>query len=559
MGTSNMNLECITSVHPNERQTPAHPDNKRRRITNNNRSRRIVDPKKKRTRPDAAASSVLAMTTNLPASDSPADVRRLVEQHVTDALGEIRERIIALTSQVGCLKKENERLHLRCESLERSVQALSGDGNWTYSAPDVPESHWIDQGHNEDYAEEAEILIQSIETTTRGLRSGEDRVLLHNCNHTILSDGAMHPHWEQLANAIQLSKRITKFWASNIQLDQRALRMIEASLRQKGVTNLHLHKNRFIGGEGVQFAVNVLNGNGELDQFSWSNTIHSEEDALELVDAVLEHPKISDVSFCSDLSAPEITYSLHARLFRGLLYSGRETLLVADLSYTEISTNGDRFIAEFIASNPALTDLDLQGNRLTDNDALDLAEALQWNTNLIRLDIFDNMFTTEEGLHSANYVAIFGVNRADSADINDSKIDLNIVSDANHTCDIVGVTEGLRNNEDASGKWNRGVKLFFLLGRRHSAGDNMIRLESEFAGDGAGIVPHVLGFINSYANIVNSNEVEMDDSYFDWLHPNIDRLYRQNDRNESYRFNLTLLFELARGWKTPEIYQFLQE
>lgn len=477
-------------------------------------------------------------------------------------MGELQETIVALTSQVGSLEKENKRLQLRCESLERSVQALRGDGNWTYSAPDVPKSHWIEQGHDEDYAEEADRLIEGIVATTRGLRSGEDSVLLPNCTHTIFSDGAIHPHWEQLANAIQLSNGITGFRASNIQLSQCDLRMIESSLRQKGVTELHLKENQFIRGEGVEFAANVLKYNREVGEFSWcGNTIHSEEDALNLVDAVLEHPKISDVKFCSVDSTPDIMYSLVARLFGGLMYLGRATLLDADLSYSDISTKGDQFIPEFIASNPALRMLNLQGNMLTDNDALNIAVALKWNTNLRHLNVDENNLT-DEGMHSANYVAIFGVNRSNSANIIDSKIDLNIVSDANHTCDIVGVTEGLRNNEDASGKWNRGVKLIFLIAKRHSAGDNMIRLQSEFAGDGPGIVPHVLGFINSYATIVNSKRgcpYEMEwETYFDWRSPNIGRLYRQNDSNESYRFNLTLLFELARGWKTPEIYQFLR-
>lgn len=48
---------------------------------------------------------------------------------------------------------------------------MKKEGNWSYSAPDVPMSHWVEQGHDGAYAHHAERLIQSIKDNTLCLRS----------------------------------------------------------------------------------------------------------------------------------------------------------------------------------------------------------------------------------------------------------------------------------------------------------------------------------------------------------------------------------------------------
>ena len=140
--------------------------------------------------------------TTLPANLSLADLNRLIDQRVIDALKAVEAKTLALTSRVDGLQRENEGLLLRCESLERSVQVLKKEGNWTYSAPDVPMSHWTDQGHDEEYAEEASGLIQLIKDNTRDLRSDNTEEVV-DIEHEetyfptlIHPDTALHPHWE---------------------------------------------------------------------------------------------------------------------------------------------------------------------------------------------------------------------------------------------------------------------------------------------------------------------------------------------------------------------------
>ncbi|EJK70935.1 hypothetical protein THAOC_07667 [Thalassiosira oceanica] len=444
----------------------------------------------------------------VPANFSLADLNRLIDKRVED----VKAEAFALTSRVDGLQRENEGLLLRCESLERSVQVLKREGSWTYSAPDVPRNHWLEQGYDEEDAEEANNLIQSIKNNTHELRSGGDYVEV-SCETLAISDDSLHPHWEQLANAIQLSERVEVLNMRNVQLDEHTLQRIETSVRQKGITGFYLNDNDFLEGEGLQFAIDVL----KKEQI---------EDACELVDAVLEQPAIRNISFISSFREGITTYSPVKRLFCGI---GTDTLLDVYLGDNGINTNGDRCIPDFLSANPPLKNLSLWDNRLTDDDALNIAVALQSNTNLRFLDLENNTLT-EEGKDVMYHQAIFGISPSDlSKLITVYEANLNSVSGANHTCEIEGISGRktfMMNNRDKSAKWNRSRKLFCLLARRHLDDRNMTQLESEFSEDGAGLLPHVLACINTYATDYQA------------------------------KFNLSLLFELARDWKTPEMYQF---
>ena len=105
-----------------------------------------------------------------------------------------------------------------------------------------------------------------------------------------------------------------------------------------------------------------------------------------------------------------------------------------------------------------------------------------------------------------------------------SEADLNIVGGANHTCRIVGISK------EKSAELNRCSKLFRQLAIRHLEGCNVSQLEAEFSEEGVRIVPHVLACVNRYC---------------------CEEVNRPQDC-------ISILFELARDWKTPEIYQFHQ-
>ena len=137
---------------------------------------------------------------------------------------------------------------------------------------------------------------------------------------------------------------------------------------------------------------------------------------------------------------------------------------------------------------------------------------------------------TERGKDVMYHQAILGQSISDIPGLeSDSEVNLNIVSGANHTCEIYGISEmAFMNDSDKSAKLNRCRKLFWMLAERHRKGLNMTQIETEFSEDSLGVLPHVLACINTYATDYGS--------------------YGSN-------YNLSLLFELARDWKTPEMYQ----
>ena len=274
------------------------------------------------------------------------------------------------------------------------------------------------------------------------------------------------------------------------------------------------------------FAIDVLKSNRSVEKFGWvGNNFHSTEDARELVDAVLEHPTISGVAFVRTFNEGIIPYTPVKRLFGGA------SVLTINLSGNGIETNGDRCIPDYLSTNSPLERLYLDENQLTDYDALYVGLALQSNTNLRKLDMKNNPLT-ENGQKYMIYHSVCGLSRSELAGLTSANdMNLNTVSEANHTCEIrVSGRKNFMNHGGKPAAWNRGRKLLWLLVNRHLAGCNISQLELEFSENSMGIVPHVLAGINTYC------------AGYAKAHPK--------------GHCLSLLFELARDWKTPEMYQF---
>ena len=280
----------------------------------------------------------------------------------------------------------------------------------------------------------------------------------------------------------------------------------------------------------------MLKSNRKIETFSWDdNSFHSTEDACKLVDAALEHPTVSQLYLERSLDEGTgiVPYTPVERLFRGV---GNGKLIDINLNGNGIKTDGGRCISDFLAANPPLKSLYLGGNQLSDDDALHIALALQSNTNLRRL-LLENNLLTERGKHVAYHQAIFGLHLS-SLTVFDAimNANLNTVSEANHTCRILGLSCGrlpsgagdnIMNGDNFSGSFNRGKKLFFVLAARHyRKGYNITQFESEFSGAGMRLVPHVLACVSTYSETTKLDVC------------------------------LSVFFELVRDWKTPEMYQF---
>ncbi|EJK64901.1 hypothetical protein THAOC_14312 [Thalassiosira oceanica] len=132
-----------------------------------------------------------------------------VERHqaqVDVVKAEYREKCDSLERRCGVLEA-------RCSSLERSIQVLKKDVEWTYKAPDIPRRHWIEQGRDEEYADNMERFLRAIKYDVEYIRNASEEYedhyyadCLENENApTILHDDALLPHFKELADAIQVT------------------------------------------------------------------------------------------------------------------------------------------------------------------------------------------------------------------------------------------------------------------------------------------------------------------------------------------------------------------
>jgi len=91
-------------------------------------------------------------------------------QKEMDGMQSRLSHIDELEKKCDRLEKECTHLDIRCDSLQRSVEILSKESKWKYSAPPIPLSHW--RGFPEDYVDSMQTLLSDINEYTRALRSG---------------------------------------------------------------------------------------------------------------------------------------------------------------------------------------------------------------------------------------------------------------------------------------------------------------------------------------------------------------------------------------------------
>ena len=212
----------------------------------------------------------------------------------------------------------------RCESLERSMKILIDEQKWEYSAPDIPRSHWIESGFDEDYIEDIEQFLKDIKRDAFYLRnmgaSNTDIDLGENEGSTlILHDDMLLPHWREFANAVQLYNHpIEMVRMESVQLTLSVMNLLVPALKQKQFDYFYLGNNEFVNvREGIDFAVEIIKGNRQLKTFGWVvDRVNSMDDAQHLVGALIRHPSIDWISlkncFGEDVNGFDILCSLLA-------------------------------------------------------------------------------------------------------------------------------------------------------------------------------------------------------------------------------------------------------
>ena len=434
-----------------------------------------------------------------------------------------------LKANCNALEKRVKILDTRCESLQRSVQILSKESTWEYSASPISLSHW--RGFPEDYVDRMQEFLDSIKRYTCQLRRGgnieQKRVYLGSAFSTHLQhDDILLPHWKELANTLQLHELNDYILLMhNIQLTSEVLDLLAPALKGKAFTRFSLFNNDFEDThKGIEFITECVKSNNKLLKIHChSKQFDNMKDVHQLVDAIINNLSINRVDIENCLGGDMNSYEAIRPLFNN---SDRTWESIA-LENNYICTNGDTAIPDYIASNPPLNHLYLARNKLNDNDAILIASALKCNTILGSIRIQNNTGITDTG-HNALTKAVY------------DPTSLNSMSDCNHMCIILqvdgdgermNIPSGCRNNHRrlTSSIARRKAKIYQLLSERNEEGSNVQHLNAEFEDeeeDSLKLVPKVLECIHSYPK----------PSQFT-VHP------------------LSIMYEVIRGWKMPELYE----
>jgi len=446
-------------------------------------------------------------------------------------INDLESRYTSLQNEMNGMKDKCTYLENRCDSLQRSVQILSKESKWEWSVPPIPLSYWLDQGFDEYYIDQINVFLNYIKEYTCQLRSGKaDYIHLSfgdESDDTLLQhDDILLPHWRELANALQLYNNpssLNRFSVYNIQLTSSVIDMLSPALYGNKIEKLILNNNDFVHiSEGIKFAVDIMDANPNMKNFSWDyNQLESIENAHLVLDAVINHPSVHRIRLESCLGGTGY------EALRYLVASGKSFELI-DFDKNDIQTQGGTAIPDYIASNPPLEMLYLSGNKLNDDDVILIARSLQENSNLLELTLeYNNLTDTGAGALSK---AVYDPSS------------LNSISDCNHTCitNINGyVPIGLIDDDDgkviSSPIERRGAKIYRLLSERNEDEDNVQHLNLEFNNEdekkdnSLKLVPKVLECVQKYHSCTTTSQ--------------------------GYEHPLSIMYEIMRGWKMPELYE----
>jgi hypothetical protein len=215
------------------------------------------------------------------------------------------------------------------------------------------------------------------------LMDGEEPIVWHE---QILDEG-----WDQLEDTLlddELVTNICNIHVENVEMKKERLATLVAILisgRASNSITLIKFDNANICAEGIISLSKLVDVSTTLQRFSIShNRIDSIESARCLSRSLRVHARINhlDLADCDLGSNPEI---LSVILQSDVRY--------IDLRYNNIDSLGAAKIAEYLDSDPPIHRIDLEHNRLNDDDAILISQALKKNTSLEIIFLFRNNLT----------------------------------------------------------------------------------------------------------------------------------------------------------------------
>ena len=457
-------------------------------------------------------------------------------------ISELKRADVINAEKLASLQDENVRLKVKVSQLDEENRKLEAafathvkNMDWKYAAPDPPSSsYWEEQGY--DYGDEGttvedytrcinEQFFREAKEQTEILRCGRFHIqdedapgpYFGDCEASehaplIRYDDALLPHWHEFCMSMRqwlLSVRGTIerthpfcVTINNVELPANVLEMLCETFKPGGlghVEEFHLTQNEFQGSEGIEFALGIMQSQQKMVALSYDrNPAVDDEDCQRLVNEIVSHPTLSTVYLGGVCRRGINGHDYLVALLR------KEMMKGISFENCGIITGGLSGLFDIIKSHPNLDWLRLDGNKLNDQDAIHLADALRYNSTLDLLSLERNEFTQ------------LGEDTLKKAICDDSS--LNALADSNHVCTINGVrfTQRIdmlggeysgydyniyrnqgdwRDDKNIRQKQSRARKIFRLLRKRNKEGTNVKHWEIEVGEDMLKVLPLALAAV----------------------------------------------------------------
>ncbi|EJK53801.1 hypothetical protein THAOC_26683, partial [Thalassiosira oceanica] len=412
------------------------------------------------------------------------------------------------------LKQQCIFLDEKCTALEETlVDDVLRDPDWEYPEP-CPGIDFEELGFD-DY--NPYLDIRDATTDLRHLSLGHlGPNIAIGCvgDPVLINSDEMAPHWKQLAKAIHLRYPMGQIGASgggdptryvsfaNVQIPHSVQSDIARALALKNFRKLTLINNH-LGGD-QRFIRHILANNASLKELVWDRNVIADARFGHLIQEYNVFESIKIERSCRDSA---VGMSLLRSILNASLCNTNLTRIDMESNYIE--TSGDAFLFDYISKNAPLRYLCLKGNRLNDHDALQIAQALKKNCNLIELNLEDNLITND-GYNT--------IRRAIWAD----DLSFNELYHCNHVCQFKPIadieahadTNGLRNNTmsmvrratatsmaRARTRDNLSAKIVYDFKNKISTDSLVSSLQMEFGDASLKLTPYILRAIHYYYTV----------------------------------------------------------
>ena len=442
-----------------------------------------------------------------------------------DRMEQIMMRMEEKLATVSSLESRCEQLESKCSSLETLLESTSRidktlkyhemlirNQKWEYSAPVYTEDELADAGYDDDDAEYIYGTSRMLKLITEAMRRGdfpEQKNITGNgdkgpgiClyvddSYPIFGEDTnnkLSPHWREFVAALENFKPAFDVLPDDsetciafvcVQLNQATTSLIKNALVNMPFKIFSFqHKCHFHG--GMSTIATMISNNKYLQQLDiYQIQDMDRNDITKLSSAIHHHPSLVDVAITDCFSN-----SLGDEMLHSLLRTDELKLEKLTMSYNHLERgiNVCTLLADYLATNPRLKELDLQNNMLDDWGAELIANALRSNTTLRQLNLYANG-VGEDG-HEALKRALY------------DESSLNSVADSNHSCRIDSNDDMMNYSKDRD--MNRAEKLYRLLSWRNKTMSNV----QHFSDIDVKLLPNVLEAVQKYSKDGNDRVVK---------------------------------------------------